>query len=166
VKTNRRKFTILLADSDPDEYYLLRDALAENGYEGKLAYVSDVEELLAYLRVNLNRVSIILMDLHLDGGGGGKALTELRRDPQLMHIPVVTMNLAPEPQDLVRIYALGARSHIEKPLTFGEQVHVIGSFLYYWMDVVALPEHGPYLDEVQAPLISRTPKAMEPGFAV
>ncbi len=166
MKTHRRKFTFLLADSDPDEYYLLRDALAENGYNGKLAYVSDVKDLLTYLRGHLDRVSVILMDLHLDGGGGAEALAELHRDPQLRHIPVVTMNVASEPQDVVRSYAQGARSHIEKPLTFGEQVHVIGTFLHYWRDAVALPEHGPYLDEVEASLISRRPGAMEPGFAV
>ncbi len=163
MASNYKRFTILLADSDPDEYYLLRDALEENGYPGRLAYVSDAEELMTHLRSGQVRPSIILMEPNELGRNGVNPLAELRKDPDLQHIPVVVMTTISEPDDVGRSYALGARSHIGKPLTFEDQVRVVGTLLSYWMEAVILPEQPcPVQGRAPAP----RPATLEPGVAV
>lgn len=154
MKRQHRGFTILLADSDPDEYYLLRDALAENGYTGDLQYVSDAGELMDRLRNGPVEPSLIIMELDLLGGEDGKALADLKADPELSHIPVVVMTTLSDPGHVARSYALGARSHIDKPLTMSEQVRVVGVLLSYWMEAVVVPEPSSRLAAVD-----RTPEA-------
>lgn len=163
MASKHERFTILLADSDPDEYYLLRDALEENGYQGRLAYVSDTEELMSHLRSGRVRPSIILMEPNELGRNGVNPLVELRKDPDLQHIPVVVMSTTSELEDVARSYALGARSHIGKPLTFEDQVRVVGALLAYWMEAVILPEPtAPVPGRAPAPRLG----ALEPGVAV
>ena len=168
MKRHRRDFTILLADSDPDEYYLLRDALAENGYTGDLQYASDAGELTARLRNGQVEPSLIIMELDLLGGEDGKALAGLKADPELSHIPVVVMTTLSDPEHVARSYALGARSHIDKPLTMSEQVRVVGILLSYWMDAVVVPEPSlrlPAADQSpEAPLSNTMPAASRASF--
>jgi CheY-like chemotaxis protein len=143
MKKRHRGFTILLADSDPDEYDLLRDALAENGFTGELEYVSDAAELMERLRGDRDEPSLIIMELDLRGGEEGRALADLKADPELSHIPVVVMSTLSDPEHVARSYGLGARSHIDKPLTMSEQVRVVGVLLSYWMEAVVVPRPAP-----------------------
>lgn len=165
MKAHRRNLTILLADCDPNEYYLLRDALEVNGYEGKLDYVSDEKELMSYLRKGRFHPSIILLEPNGLGGKNGEVLSELRFDPELRHLPVVVMSAAWGPEDVALSYALGARSHIAKPLTFDEQVRVVKNLLAYWADSVVLPEGEPCSNRVE-PFRPGPPEPLEPGIAV
>ncbi|MCF8061720.1 MAG: response regulator [Deltaproteobacteria bacterium] len=160
---HRRAFTILLADSDPDEYHLLYDALAQNGYRGDLQYASDAEELMAHLRSGRVAPSLILLELNLLGGEDGEALSRLQADPSLRHIPVVVMTTSSSPEDVARSYALGARSHVDKPLTMDEQVRVVGILLNYWMDAVIVPEPSPQLQTVES-LESFSSRPLESEF--
>ncbi len=142
MKARHRNFTILLADSDPDEYCLLREALEENGYPGNLACVSDALELMSRLRNGQDNPSLILLEPNRFRGNGGDVLAELREDPRLRHIPVVVLTMSSEPEDVAQSYAMGARSHLVKPLTFDDQVRVVGALLAYWMDAVLLPDRA------------------------
>jgi two-component system response regulator len=157
MKGHRRGFTILLADSDPDEYDLLRDALAENGYTAGLQYVSDAGELMERLRGSQVEPSLIIMELNLLGGENGQALADLKADPGLAHIPVVVMTTLSDPEHVARSYALGARSHIDKPLTMSDQVRVVGILLRYWMEAVVVPEPSIPLPAADRPTDTRPP---------
>ena len=50
MKTEAKMITILLADDDPDDRQLTRDAFAENRLVNMLHTVEDGEELMEYLR--------------------------------------------------------------------------------------------------------------------
>lgn len=140
MKAHHKSFTILLADSDPDEYCLLRDALEENGYQGNLVCAFDAIELMSRLRNGQVNPSLILLEPNRFSGNGGDVLAELRDDPHLRHIPVVVLTTSSEPEDVAQSYAMGARSHLVKPLTFDDQVRMVESLLSYWMDAVVLPD--------------------------
>ena len=49
MKTEGKMITILLADDDPDDRQLTRDAFKENRLANALATVEDGEELMEYL---------------------------------------------------------------------------------------------------------------------
>lgn len=160
MKTRQQAFTILLADSDPDEYYLLRDALEENGFTGELDYVSSRDELMTSLRSDRPPPSLLIMDFLAPGEEGVEALEELHRDPRLRHLPVVMMTVSSTPEDVIQSYTLGARSYIEKPLTFEDQVRTVGILLQYWRDAVVLPNVESAFAERDATDLSTAPVDM------
>src|SRR4030043_360523 len=90
-----RSYTILMADDDPDDCLLARDALRETGRPHDLRFVRDGEELTDYLcfqgeyadRRNAPRPDLILLDLKMPKKDGREALRELKSDPRFMRIP-------------------------------------------------------------------------------
>jgi CheY-like chemotaxis protein len=73
---------------------------------------------------------------------GREALTEIKADPVLRHIPVVVLTTSRDEEDIVRTYDVGVNSFITKPVTFEGLVEVMQTLSRYWFDVVDLPAEG------------------------
>lgn len=139
--------TILMAEDDPDDRELIRDAFAENGLQNELRFVESGEELLDYLR-HRNRYAdpssapapgLILLDLNMPGMGGRESLEHIKNDPALRHIPVVVLTTSRAEEDVVQSYRHGASSYITKPATFAELVRMARNLQRYWLRMVRLP---------------------------
>jgi len=139
--------TILVAEDDPDDRALARDAFQEANVPNRLDFVEDGEELLAYLR-NEGRYAdarafpapgLILLDLNMPRLGGREALAEIKSDPALRHIPVVVMTTSKATDDVVASYQSGTNSYITKPASFQSLLEVVRALRRYWMEVVDLP---------------------------
>jgi CheY-like chemotaxis protein len=146
--TQPRSITILLADDDPDDRLLARDALAAGHVANTLRTVEDGEELMNYLHRRgeygiegaAPRPGLILLDLSMPKKDGLGALAEIKADPALKHIPVVVMTTSREDEDICRSYDLGANSFVTKPIRFETLVDVMKTMGRYWFEVVELPE--------------------------
>jgi CheY-like chemotaxis protein len=143
---NSRAITILLADDDPDDRVMARDALAESMLTNPLATVEDGEELMEYLTgtgryadAQPPRPGIILLDLNMPRKDGRQALQEIKSDPSLRRIPVVVLTTSKAEEDILRSYDLGVNSFITKPVTFEQLVQVMQSLGRYWLEIVELP---------------------------
>ena len=142
--------TILMADDDPDDRMLTRDALAESRLANDLHFVEDGEELLDYLRQrgkfadpqSSPRPGLILLDLNMPRKDGREALREIKSDPSLRHIPVVVLTTSKAEEDIYRTYDLGVNSFITKPVTFDGLVDVMRALGRYWFEIVELPPNG------------------------
>jgi two-component system, response regulator len=140
--------TILLADDDPDDRLLVRDALAAGGVLNHLHTVGDGEELMNYLHRRgaysvegaAPRPGLILLDLSMPKKDGLRALEEIKTDPAFRHIPIVVMTTSNQEDDIGRSYDLGASSFVTKPVTFEALVTVMKTIGQYWFEVVELPE--------------------------
>jgi CheY-like chemotaxis protein len=138
---------ILLADDDPDDRMLIREALEEGKLPQKLACVNDGEELLDYLRHQGNyarfgeqpRPCLILLDLNMPRKDGREALREIKGDPHLRRIPVIILTTSQAEEDILRTYDLGANSFIIKPRDFETVVNMMQTLAQYWFDTVELP---------------------------
>lgn len=138
--------TILMADDDPDDRLLTRDAFSTARVRNDLRFVEDGEELLEYLRrqgryappADAPRPGIILLDLNMPRLDGREALRELKSDPDLRRIPVVVLTTSNAEQDILRSYDLGANSYITKPVTFAALVDVVSTLGRYWCEIVEL----------------------------
>jgi CheY-like chemotaxis protein len=138
---------ILMADDDPDDRLLAKDAVAESGLEGDLRFVENGEELLDYLLhrgdyasgETAPRPSLILLDLNMPRKDGREVLHEIRAQPELRSIPVVVFTTSRADIDVGRIYELGANSFISKPFQFDALVNVMRVIGQYWFQTVALP---------------------------
>lgn len=94
---------------------------------------------MAYLHRQGMPPSLLLLDLNMPRKDGREVLREIRLDPRLRFLPVVTLTTSQNPDDVSLSYQLGASSFVHKPTRFGELVQVIKILISYWFDVVELP---------------------------
>lgn len=146
----KKPVTILVADDDPDDRELTREAFEENHLANELRFVEDGEELLDYLNhrgkytdpASAPRPGIILLDLNMPRKDGREALEELKKDSRFRGIRVVIMTTSKAEEDVVRSYDLSAASYITKPVTFERLVDVVRTLGKYWLEIVELPPNG------------------------
>ena len=147
MKGRRQPITILMADDDPDDCLLAREALAESRLANDLHFVSDGEELMDYMYQrgkyaephSAPRPGFILLDLNMPRKDGREALKEIKADPNLRHIPIIVLTTSKANEDIYRSYAQGANSFITKPVTFASLVEVMRTLERYWFEIVELP---------------------------
>src|ERR671929_266704 len=142
-----KPITILMADDDPDDREMTREAFAESRLANDLRFVEDGEELMDYLRrrgkyadpASAPRPGLILLDLNMPRKDGREALREIKADPELRSIPVVVLTTSQAEEDIYRTYDLGVSSFITKPVSFEGLVAVMKALGRYWFEIVELP---------------------------
>lgn len=139
--------TILMADDDPDDRMLTKEAFEEARLVNDLHFVEDGEELLAYLNrsgryktlAGTPLPNLILLDLNMPRKDGREALQEIKADPLLRRIPIVVLTTSKAEEDILRTYDLGVSSFIVKPVTFISLVELMKTLSRYWFEIVELP---------------------------
>jgi CheY-like chemotaxis protein len=139
--------SILIAEDDPDDRELTRDALAECRPAKHVQFVEDGEDLMNYLHRRGNYESLagaplpglILLDLNMPRKDGREALKEIKASPELRRIPIVVLTTSKADEDILRTYDLGVNSYITKPVTFDSLVDTVRILGRYWFEIVELP---------------------------
>lgn len=139
--------TVLVADDDPDDQLLIKEALAEVRPCIRVDFVEDGVALLDYLNrsgafadlTDRPLPRLVLLDLNMPLKDGREALFEIKSDPSFWHIPIVILSTSNADYDIRRAYQLGANSFVTKPASFERLVGVMKAIDTYWFDVVALP---------------------------
>ncbi len=146
MDTHGQPMTIVLADDDPDDRALVREALEEAGLPVDLRTVGDGPELLQYLRregryVNEEapRPDLVLLDLNMPRMTGHEVLDAMRGDARLRAIPVIVLTTSSREDDVVRSYEAGGNSYITKPASFPGLVDVMRALDRYWFKVAEIP---------------------------
>ena len=145
-----RPISILMADDDPDDRMLTKEAMEENRLANRLDFVEDGEELMDYLHrrgkytnpATAPRPGLILLDLNMPRKDGREALQEIKADPDLRRIPIVVLTTSKAEEDILRTYDLGANSFIVKPVTFDALVDLMRTLARYWFEIVELPSQS------------------------
>lgn len=138
---------ILVAEDDPDDRLLLKEALDEVRLVNPLRFVHDGQELIDFLRRegdftgrdNTEDPGILLLDLNMPRLDGREALKIIKSDPDLKKIPVVVLTTSQADEDIVRSYDLGVNSFISKPVNFTDFVAMMAALTDYWLEFVSLP---------------------------
>ncbi|MCE3234406.1 MAG: response regulator receiver protein [Vampirovibrio sp.] len=141
-----KTINILIADDDPDDRLMAREALVQSHSPSHVNFVEDGEELLDYLyrrgkfqNVEGDLPDLILLDLNMPRKSGVEALQEIKSDNTLRHIPIVVLTTSKEEEDIYRTYDLGVNSFITKPITYESLVNTMRILGKYWFEVVQLP---------------------------
>ena len=144
--SDAKSITIVLADDDPDDRLLAREALEESRLANTLITVEDGAELLDYLLCQgayENRPGgnpgLVLLDLNMPRMDGREALAAIKAHENLRTIPVVVLTTSKAEEDILRTYDLGVNSFITKPVSFDELVTVMRDLGRYWLEIVELP---------------------------
>jgi CheY-like chemotaxis protein len=139
--------TILIADNDPRDRLLIQEALTGKGSDFNIYFVSNEDELLAYLhRVgkyaqphSAPTPNLILLDLNMHYRGRKEVIKEIKGNPNLNHIPVIVLTNCDEEEFLCKYYP-GGNSYISKPTSFEQMVDLMEIIYRYWFEVVMLPD--------------------------
>jgi chemotaxis family two-component system response regulator Rcp1 len=140
MATDGRALEILVAEDNPGDVALIREALREGGAGHRLSVAPDGIAALARLRhPGGPRPDLVLLDLNLARLDGRAVLAALRADPALRTLPVVVFSSSSEPRDVVAAYAHGANAYVAKPLTLDGFLAAVGGIVAFWGAVALLP---------------------------
>ncbi|HEY3149190.1 MAG TPA: response regulator [Dongiaceae bacterium] len=131
---------ILLVEDDQVDVMNVRRAFAKNRIANPLFVAGDGLEALEMLRSERVPISrrIVLLDLNMPRMTGIEFLRELRRDPRLMHTPVVILTTSNDDRDKIEAYNLNVAGYLLKPVTFINFVELMATLNKYWT-LVELP---------------------------
>ena len=109
---------VLLAEDNPSDVYLIREALREHDVDCNLRVASDGKDALSIIAGAVSgagAISLIILDLNLPRHDGIEILQKLRESPALEHVPVVVLTSSDSPRDRLVANQLGATRYLRKP---------------------------------------------------
>jgi len=111
---------ILLAEDNPADVYLIREALREHGISCPIRVAPDGQQVLEILSgavagLDAEQPALIILDLNLPRHDGIEILQLLRGTAGLCRIPVVVLTSSDSPRDRLAVSQLGVTRFLRKP---------------------------------------------------
>jgi CheY-like chemotaxis protein len=125
-----KKCRILLAEDDPDDILLLKDAFQSLGAREVIEFADNGEQVLKKLQDNTNEElpDLIVVDVNMPKIGECKPLNALKADKRLKDIPVLIYTTSTNPVDEERSLRLGAQGYVIKPSSFKKLIETARFF--------------------------------------
>ncbi|HEX6289158.1 MAG TPA: response regulator [Herpetosiphonaceae bacterium] len=117
--------TILVVEDNPDNMYVLDHLLTRKGYTVQQAVGG--EEALEQIR--RHQPALVLMDMQMPGMDGYTVVRELRRQPELVGLPVIAVTASSMPGDREQTLAAGCTDYVAKPINPRELMQLIEHYL-------------------------------------
>jgi CheY-like chemotaxis protein len=137
--------SILIAEDDADDRFLMQTALNETRSDQQIKFVENGLELLSFLD-NLPEEDgeiafpkFILLDLNMPKMDGREALKKIKASHTLRRIPVIVFSTTKNELEVKRCYELGANTYVVKPVSFDSLVTTIEDICSYWFHTATLP---------------------------
>lgn len=116
---------ILLAEDNPADVYLIREALREHRVDALVRVASDGREVLRLISPEAGdaavpHLDLIILDLNLPRHDGIEILEQLRGSATLAAVPVVVLTSSDSPRDQRTANQLGATCYLRKPSSLDE----------------------------------------------
>lgn len=110
---------IVLAEDNPGDVRLIREALNLQSFEYDLHVQRDGEQMLDFLdRLERGEVpcpDLVLLDLNLPRTEGTEILARLHQSPHFASVPVIIVSSSDSPRDRETHLLLGAADYFLKP---------------------------------------------------
>ena len=137
------KATVLVAEDDEADVFLLRRAFKSAEMEAPVEFVPDGQAAIEFLQRQSQATddllpSLIILDLKMPRKTGLEALQWLREQPVLGKIPAVIFSSSDRREDVERAYALGANAYLLKPPSIAERIEV-ARFVKDWIRLCKAP---------------------------
>jgi two-component system, chemotaxis family, response regulator Rcp1 len=120
----KQRIHVLLAEDNPGDVYLVREALEFHKINAQLTVRSDGEEMLKHLeQIEANRApcpDIILLDLNLPKHSGESVLKHMRQQGLCVGVPVLIITSSDHSRDREATTRLGVNGYFRKPPDFDE----------------------------------------------
>src|SRR5579885_1430076 len=109
-----RDLTILLAEDDEGQAYLVQQNLADAGLANLIVHAKDGQEALDYIHctgAHAGRVPdgplLLLLDINMPRVNGVEVLRRLKADPRTDEIPVIMLTTTDDPREVQRCHEEG-----------------------------------------------------------
>src|SRR5690349_10850604 len=114
------EFRIWLAEDNPGDVRLFREALNNRAFRCDLTVAEDGQKAIALVRrasedLTSPRPDLIVLDVNLPRHSGDEVLRQIRSQAAFEGIPVIMLTSSASPADQVTAGALGANLYIQKP---------------------------------------------------
>ncbi|HLH82467.1 MAG TPA: response regulator [Trebonia sp.] len=141
---NLATIDVLLVEDDEGDVLMTREAFEYYKIRNQLHVVTDGEQALQFVRregpyADAPRPGLILLDVNLPRVSGLEVLAELKKDPDLLVIPVVMLTTSQADEDILRSYQLHANAYVSKPVDFDHFIAAIRQIDDFFMALVRLP---------------------------
>jgi CheY-like chemotaxis protein len=112
---------ILVVEDNSLNRLLVHDLLELRGHE--VIEAANVDEARSLL--DLEHLDLLLLDVHIPGGGGEAVVREVRKRAELANLPIVAVTSLAMPGDRERLLGSGFQGYFSKPIdtrTFGPSI--------------------------------------------
>jgi CheY-like chemotaxis protein len=135
---------VLLVEDDEGDVLMTKEAFEYYKIRNRLHVVSDGEQALQFLHragpyTDAPRPGLILLDVNLPRRSGLEVLAELKRDEDLLVIPVVMLTTSAAEEDILRSYSLHANAFVTKPVDFEHFIDAVRQIDNFFLTLVCLP---------------------------
>jgi signal transduction histidine kinase/DNA-binding response OmpR family regulator/CHASE3 domain sensor protein len=117
---------VLIADDDVRNIFSLSKALEQ--HKMKVLTAMDGQEALGV--AESSEVDLVLMDMMMPEMDGFEAITRIRRDPKLKHLPIIAVTAKAMTGDRERCIQAGASDYISKPVDIDQLLSLLRIWLY------------------------------------
>jgi two-component system, chemotaxis family, response regulator Rcp1 len=145
-KATARTYEILLVEDNTADALLLQNLLKEwDGPGGpcNVRWLKNCAEIISHLRtpeMSSYRPDLIVLDYRMPMNGG-RALADLKADPDYLHIPIVVLTGSVSPADVYDIYRRGANCCYHKPSDLDEFHSLVKMLSDHWLTKICSPNH-------------------------
>ena len=136
-----KEIEILLVEDSKVDQKLIRTSFARQKLSNTLHIENCGEKALEYLNEcrdngwQNKRPDLILLDLNMPGMGGKEFLRRIKKDKDLVTIPVVILTTSDSDQDILESYRLHAAGYVRKPIDLQEFHSVVAKLNDYWFSI-------------------------------
>jgi CheY-like chemotaxis protein len=147
LEKNNLDLTILVAEDNANDVFLLKHALKKAQLENPVRFVADGEEVLAYLqgegrysdRAQHPFPDLLLMDIKMPRLDGFETLALIRNDPRYQRLVVIILTTSNREQDINRAFDLRANSYLVKPAGVEALTGIVEQIRSYWLGLNHFP---------------------------
>jgi len=133
--------TVLVAEDDASDAFLLQRAFETAGLSCSLLRVTDGQEALDYLsgakgysdRQKYPLPDLLLLDLKMPRMGGFEVLHWLQRSREFSLLPTVVLSSSGLDEDRAKAHKLGSRAYYVKPTAFSDLVSLVLEMNAKWL---------------------------------
>jgi CheY-like chemotaxis protein len=137
--------TILVAEDDPNDQFLIQRELAKLALPVQVRFVNDGEQTIDYLSVlaqpdsQLPKPEVMFIDLKMPMRNGFEVLEWMRKHCLCDRILTVVVSSSSLQQDIDKAYDLGANAYIVKPASLEDYVRVVRTTAEFFLECAQQP---------------------------
>lgn len=126
---------ILIAEDDPDDALMLKDAFSEIN-QNTITFLNNGKLLIEHIQnllVAKKCPNLILIDLNMPVLDGRGVIKALRKSAATKDIPLVVLSTSKNSDDIESVLALGANEFFTKPTSFNDLVGITSMITNKWL---------------------------------
>ena len=118
--------SVMIVEDEPDAAELFAEMMRLNGYRVLKTYSG----MPAMTLIAQEKPDIIILDITMPDVSGLEVLRYMRRDPELMAIPVVVVSAKASPDDVRAGLEAGATIYLTKPVSYADLKNAVDGLMH------------------------------------